>query len=375
MTAFIIYRDKFTNGLIHFFHDQFPEESFIFFTTRGKWNIEKNDQISLYEVSDYGEITNNVEYLERIKLATKIIISGVFLSRKDILTFLVNGLIRHGLLNKTYFHFWGGDFYCYRKNLGVLDIKARLRKMIMFYVFRKARGLVFLLDSEYEKYQEITHITNRHFVGQVSSSRSFDFTKYRNKSEEKENITNILVGNSATDTNQHLEVFEELSKYKPNSIKIYCPLSYGSEDYRDVVIQRGRELFGDAFVPVTEYVAFEEYVKLLAKMDIGIFNNDRQQGMGNIGILMKLGKKVYMRTGTSMWNDYKNQGLGVFPIDEIGRVSFQEFSCFSKEQAEKNESVLDSQDNRKLARTQWSIILDDSVSERKHHKRIRRKVP
>lgn len=56
-----------------------------------------------------------------------------------------------------------------------------------------------------------------------------------NVSKTKENII-IQVGNSADCTNDHIEVFNKLKRYK--NIKIICPLSYGGDDvYIDNVIK------------------------------------------------------------------------------------------------------------------------------------------
>ena len=45
--------------------------------------------------------------------------------------------------------------------------------------------------------------------------------------KDEKQIINILIGNSATETNNHIEVLDLLSKFKNEDIKIYVPLSYG----------------------------------------------------------------------------------------------------------------------------------------------------
>ena len=42
---------------------------------------------------------------------------------------------------------------------------------------------------------------------------------------------------------------------------------------------------------------YSSYISFLGSIDIGIFNNNRQQGMGNITNLLYLGKKVYLSKG------------------------------------------------------------------------------
>lgn len=53
---------------------------------------------------------------------------------------------------------------------------------------------------------------------------------------------NILVGNSATPTNNHIEIFRILSRLRlPESSKIVVPLSYGDVHYREKIVELGIE--------------------------------------------------------------------------------------------------------------------------------------
>ena len=119
-----------------------------------------------------------------------------------------------------------------------------------------------------------------------SSVNKEQLKKLVDNSEKKyHNTVNILVGNSATKTNNHIEVLNWLSRFKKNNIKIYCPLSYGDKGYASEVAEYGRKMFGDKFVPVLNYMKSDEYSVFLNKMDIAVFNNNRQQATANIEIL------------------------------------------------------------------------------------------
>jgi dTDP-N-acetylfucosamine:lipid II N-acetylfucosaminyltransferase len=54
---------------------------------------------------------------------------------------------------------------------------------------------------------------------------------------EKLTGKDILVGNSATPTNNHVEVFKLLSDLDLRGHKVIAPLSYGDERYRDAIIK------------------------------------------------------------------------------------------------------------------------------------------
>jgi len=63
----------------------------------------------------------------------------------------------------------------------------------------------------------------------------------------------ILVGNSATATNNHCEVFELLARTPAaRDRRVIVPLSYGDPWYRDAILAQGRALFGDRFVPLVD---------------------------------------------------------------------------------------------------------------------------
>jgi len=45
-------------------------------------------------------------------------------------------------------------------------------------------------------------------------------------------------------------------------------------------------IFREKFKPLVDFIPFDEYLNLLAKVDIAIFNHKRQQTMGNITTLL-----------------------------------------------------------------------------------------
>jgi hypothetical protein len=126
--------------------------------------------------------------------------------------------------------------------------------------------------------------------------------------------TNILLGNSADPSNNHIEVFNKLTNYKDSDIKVYTPLSYGNKKYAQNIINQGKKLLGDKFVPITDFMPKEEYLTLLAKIDIAVFNHNRQQAMGNIITLLGLGKTVYLKQDISSAILLKNHGIKTFDL-------------------------------------------------------------
>jgi len=127
----------------------------------------------------------------------------------------------------------------------------------------------------------------------------------------------ILLGNAATPTNHHMESFQILEKYKEQDIRIITPLSYGDKEYGWQIAKAGKEIFGDTFVPLWDFLPIHAYKRLLNDVDIALFNHSRQQAMGNTITLLGLGKKVYIRKNTGVWDTLTNMGIQVFDVEHF----------------------------------------------------------
>ena len=135
--------------------------------------------------------------------------------------------------------------------------------------------------------------------------------------EKKHSGINIQIGNSAETTNNHFYLFDKLLQYKDSDIRIYAPLSYANHSYAKRVIERGKELFGDKFIPMTEFLPYDKYLEFLGNIDIVMFGHRRQQALGNTVVLLGLGKKVYMRDDISPWQFFVDISVKVYNIENI----------------------------------------------------------
>lgn len=210
--------------------------------------------------------------------------------------------------------------------MNIRDFYALGMRYVKKSVLRRCGGFIFLIPGEEEKMREIAHITKRNvFVAPVCGDPAKEFPYDEYFDAEDTNEIRILVGNSATKTNCHLEVLDYLKKYKEENIAIYCPLSYGDKEYGEQVAAYGEKLFGDKFHAIFDFMELMDYHKFLASCHVGIFACNRQQAMGNISILLRLGRKVYLRSGTSMIENYRNNGFVCNELDELEHTSFNEF--------------------------------------------------
>jgi len=132
---------------------------------------------------------------------------------------------------------------------------------------------------------------------------------------------NILIGNSATPENNHLEGFDILNKIDLDGRQIICPLSYGNTAYGEFIKQAGEQSFGKSFVPLMKFMPAHEYYKLISSCSFVIMNHLRQQAMGNIITMMYLGARIFMQKSNPAYLFLKEQGAVVFSIDEFQQGS------------------------------------------------------
>lgn len=242
------------------------------------------------------------------------------------------------LLKKCKWIIWGGDLYRYRQERKTL--KSKLYEIARRKIIRNMGELLPLVKGDYDLARKWygTKAKYKYTAIYIDPRMSNYLNEAYNKERMPNGIVKILVGNSATATNNHKEVFDYLKRFKEENIIIYCPLSYGDMDYSKEIIEYGSEIFGYKFKAITNFMDFNEYMGLLNTMDIGIFNNDRQQALGNIRALLLFGKKVYMKENTTMWDEHMPE-FKIYSIKSIKFDSFDEFTNYRIETKERNQAM------------------------------------
>lgn len=135
--------------------------------------------------------------------------------------------------------------------------------------------------------------------------------------DRNDDYITILLGNSADPSNNHISAFDRIAKFKNSKIKIISPLSYGKKEYAEEVIEKGVAIFGDSFIPITDFMPREQYFDILSKVDIAVFNHDRQQAMGNTISLLGLKKTVFINKKTTQWELFEDKNIKVFDVDDF----------------------------------------------------------
>lgn len=303
----IMILDKFLAPFIDFVNEHFGRENhhYVFITSeKYDYGLTPEHNVEFLYTDDDIFIT----LLEYMKISKKIILHGLWRDKVDVLLYF-----NQDLLKKCYWMIWGGDFY-------FPETKSKIRHEII----KNMPNLLISVDDDIKLIRKWYMAKGNHiklFLGYPSNL----YNEYNIKTNLSGTI-NILIGNSATSTNNHFEIFEKLLPFRNEKIMLYIPLSYGDKEYAKEVIEYGKKIFGDKFIALTEFMSFEKYLEFLGSIDIAIFNHKRQQAMGNTITLLGLGKKVYLRSDSTLWNHFKNIGIRIFDINNIELKSLDKIS-------------------------------------------------
>jgi hypothetical protein len=149
----------------------------------------------------------------------------------------------------------------------------------------------------------------------------------------------ILLGNSSTLTNNHIEAMRILSKLDMRGRKVVVPLSYGDMEYREEVIRVGYALLGESFVPLAGFMPLSEYNQVVSSCGNLVMNHIRQQAMGNIGAALIRGGKIFLRPENPIYRYYTRMGVKLFPFSD--GLSITDLDApLSKEDALNNKKIL-----------------------------------
>lgn len=152
---------------------------------------------------------------------------------------------------------------------------------------------------------------------------------------------NILVGNSAVLTNNHVEIFRILANHNLAGRKVIVPLSYGDSDYRQIVLDYGQKILGSYFQPIINFLPLTDYNKLISSCSCVIMNNCRQQALGNIGSALYSGAKLFLNSRNITSQFFSERGAYIFDVDELMLVNDGIFSGLTSQQRKKNIKILE----------------------------------
>ena len=352
MIVHLFPKTQFTEDYILFIKNHFDPKEHRFILYSNKQFKLADSVYALENVFDYDE--RSIRWLFRQLIqANGIVIHNLSLLFKELALFSMN----KKLIRKTVWMIWGSDLYCYRNPINTIG--DRLTEYFRRRIATNIRYSATLASGDHELLCEWYNCSPCNFRLEYIPERAIERMKTNMlKDRDRHDKVRVMLGNSASRTNCHIEVLEMLAKYKDEDIEVITPLSYGDMEYAEEVKMAGRDLLGDAFVPLTEFVPKMEYYDFLSTIDIGIFNNNRQEATGNIEALMFYKRRTFIRRGTSMWNEWDKEGYLLEDVADITQMSFDEFCRPDCDRIENNYSKVSEYYDADARAKEWKVLFD-----------------
>jgi hypothetical protein len=251
---------------------------------------------------------------------------------------------------------WGADVY-YTPPQGI-------RGVIINYCRKKVIpriGFKLGLACDYTWLFNQLKIKDKGKFGEICFPAWFYQETQQNIKDKLSENTNssALLGNSADPTNNFIaliDILKDSSLFK----KYTFVLNYGgSPKYINKIKAHAEEKLSHCeLVFLTEKLAYQEYIDMVAQHDALIYNHARQQGVGSLNIAFSLGLSVLIPDTNPMTDNYKAWNVKTFPTNTITQLSL---SDLQQEQYKKqNKNIIKSYYHpKKVAERLISIIESD----------------
>lgn len=218
-------------------------------------------------------------------------------------------------------------------------------KILVLFLLSSLRIVRFLPRWECKFFRRINYFSCvvpeeenlvRHAVGFRQNVRRVDFHYIPFEAENKQypsvdlSAKRIWVGNSATLTNNHLEMFDAILRCdKDREFDVLVPLSYTTSGVGENVVTKavadsGKRCFGRRFKPIYEMMERDEYIELMASCSVFVFGHRRQQSAGNLQIALRCGGCVFMDRRNPLYWYYKNRGVVIYDVAILRHCKFQD---------------------------------------------------
>jgi hypothetical protein len=158
----------------------------------------------------------------------------------------------------------------------------------------------------------------------------------------------LLLGNSANPTNNHLEALELLRGRLPQGGRVLAPLSYGAapRGYAQAVAEAGRAALGERFEPITGWLPIETYNARIARCGWVFMNHRRQQAVGNICAALYRGASVYLRRDNPLYGFFTDLGVALLAIETLEADPAAPLQSLTPQQRQRNCEAIESRYGR-----------------------------
>ena len=353
---------KFTKSVCELYDVKFCNgEHEICFVSNNDETFCEELKISFYHCS-FNDL-NRLSFYKFFKKYDYIVLHSLFISLKSRFLFYATGLIK-----KVVWIEWGYDLYLIKPIK-----KEKIRVRIIDKLFKNNLNAVVCIfkpdiktfEKQYPKSK--AKVFYAPYCGAYLPNDFLHYSSYSRLGETKKTNDTIYIqiGHQATPQIHHICTLRKLLKFKNEKIKLVIPLSYGDKKNAEEVAEFARKNFeDDKLMILTEFLNPDDYFKLLERIDIAIFETNRQIGLDNINRLIFRNTKLFLTKGTVMYDFFCENGVPVQNANSISDMTFHDFTeCTYLKSKDKFFEFIDSLTNQDKRIDYWSKIYDELRSD------------
>jgi len=334
--------------------------------------FSKSNKLKYVHNTDRVFVLNNSSY----KIKHEIIFKDCSLLVIHFLTPLKSYIIKKAPPNvRVLWSTWGADFYDMFHDYNIYEnLTKRLisknnlfqfRKLNIYNLYHLLKYRILPIKNENQVLSKIEYlstvlpdeydlITKRFSFNPKYIDFNYGINDFDNL-KQYSLANKVLIGNSATYSNNHLDVFK---KIKNSNCEFICPLNYGGQDYKQyqkIIIQNGTFYFKKKITFLTEFLALEEYNNILLECNSAIMFHIRQQALANIFKLLFLGIRLFLNRKSILYNYFIDQGAIIFNLENDIDLLGKELSIKEKH---KNKLFVMKLRGKKVIEKKYQNIID-----------------
>lgn len=161
-----------------------------------------------------------------------------------------------------------------------------------------------------DEYNQLNHL----FHNQLPPFILFSVSNRVKKSQELKNNTKIIIGNSGSLFNNHIDAIKYIAQ-SSNKYAMSLPINYGATDaYKNYLkgLARSKHMTIEFLEEKMEY---KDYIEFINEHSTAVYSSYRQMGLGNIVIAIQCNLKIYLSEKNPTYPWLKGLGLHIFSLE------------------------------------------------------------
>ncbi|WP_283109430.1 TDP-N-acetylfucosamine:lipid II N-acetylfucosaminyltransferase, partial [Thomasclavelia spiroformis] len=288
--------------------------------------------------------------LNDMKNADKIIVHC--LASPYLLMFL---FLFKNLNKKVYWIVWGKDLYIYHTS----ERRGIFLKFYEYFrknVIKNIGYIVTAFEEEYDLAKKWYNVNGKSIIINMLYPNSVDFHEHESKYVKNNSGIVVLLGNSGSKTNRHIDALNKIYEIKDKIYRIYIPLSYGGpKKYAYKVKNIANNLFGKKCSVLMEFIPFNGYSEILDSVDVAFFYHNRQEAVGNVYSMIMKEKTVYLNNYVTTYKFLNRIGV---VIKDSKNISSEKDLVLSQDIKKNNKNILYEYIKPEVSIDGWKKILE-----------------